>query len=131
MVGTALAAYISLTRQPIEPRQILFVTTNTGKIEVKRFMKLWSVANVSKDFFVIEHIERLSSAAANAVREGVDRVLPENQCKLLLLAQHHHRVHSTKALGARLGLISDRSLIEINVTADQLRQGFQSFCPMQ
>jgi hypothetical protein len=32
LVGTALAAYISLTRQPIEPSRILFVTTNTGKL---------------------------------------------------------------------------------------------------
>ncbi|EFX75863.1 hypothetical protein DAPPUDRAFT_107537 [Daphnia pulex] len=99
-----------------------------GKIEVERFMKLRSVANVAKDFFVIVHIERLSSATAIAVREGVDRVLPENQCKLLLLAQHHHRFLSTKALGARLGLVFDR-LIEINVTADQLRQFFSIILP--
>ncbi|EFX77913.1 hypothetical protein DAPPUDRAFT_105685 [Daphnia pulex] len=49
LVGSALAAYISLTRQSLEPNRILFVTTNTDKLEVERFMKLWSVANVDDD----------------------------------------------------------------------------------
>lgn len=125
LVGSALAAYISMTHQPMEPSRILFVTTNTDKPEIERFMKLWSVANVDKDFFVIVHIERLAAACATAVREGVDRLLPERRAKLLLLAQHHYRVQSTKSLGARLGLVSDR-LLEINFTADQLRQCFSS-----
>jgi hypothetical protein len=127
-VGSALAAYISMTHQPMEPSRILFVTTNTDKPEIERFMKLWSVANVDKDFFVIVHIERLTAACATAVREGVDRLLPERRAKLLLLAQHHYRVQSTKSLGARLGLVSDR-LLEINFTADQLRQCFSSLLP--
>jgi hypothetical protein len=49
LVGSALAAYILLTRQSLEPNRILFVTTNTDKLEVERFMKLWSVANVDDD----------------------------------------------------------------------------------
>jgi hypothetical protein len=125
LVGSALAAYISLTRQPLEPSRILFVTANTDKLEMERFMKLWSVANTEKDFFIIVHVERLTVAGASAVR---DRVLPERRAKLLLLAQHHHRVQSTKSLGARLGLISDR-LLEINFTADQLRHCFSSLFP--
>ena len=128
LVGSALAAYISITHQPIEPSRILFVTANTDKPEVERFMKLWSVSNVDKDFFVIVHIERLTAACATAVREGVDRLLPERRGKLLLLAQHHYRAQSTKSLGARLGLVSDR-LLEINFTADQLRQCFSSLLP--
>ena len=128
LVGSALAAYISLTRQPLEPSRILFVTTNTDKMEVERFMKLWSVANFEKDFFIIVHVERLTVAGASAVRDAVDRVLPERRAKLLLLAEHHCRVQSTKSLGARLGLISDR-LIEINFTPDQLRHCFCSLLP--
>jgi hypothetical protein len=128
LVGSALAAYISLTRQPLEPSRILFVTTDTDKMEVERFMKLWSVANFEKDFFIIVHVERLTVAGASAVRDGVDRVLPERRAKLLLLAEHHYRVQSTKSLGARLGLISDR-LIEINFTPEQLRHCFCSLLP--
>jgi hypothetical protein len=40
------------------------VTTNTDKLEVERFMKLWSVANVEKDFFIIVHVERLTVTGA-------------------------------------------------------------------
>uniref|UniRef100_A0A0P4YE06 AAA+ ATPase domain-containing protein n=2 Tax=Daphnia magna TaxID=35525 RepID=A0A0P4YE06_9CRUS len=128
LVGSSLAAFISLTNQPIEPSRILFVTTNTDKPEVERFMKLWSVAKAEEDFFIILHVERLTAACACAVREGVDRVLPERRAKLLLLAQHHHRVHATKSLGARLGVVSDR-LLEVNFTADQLRHCFASLLP--
>ncbi|XP_057375006.1 uncharacterized protein LOC130695963 [Daphnia carinata] len=128
LVGSSLAAFISLTNQPIEPSRILFVTTNTDKPEVERFMKLWSVGKAEADFFIILHVERLTAACACAVREGVDRVLPERRAKLLLLAQHHHRVQSTKSLGARLGVVSDR-LLEVNFTADQLRQCFASLLP--
>ncbi|KAI9554203.1 hypothetical protein GHT06_019475 [Daphnia sinensis] len=128
LVGSSLAAYIALTNQPIEPSRILFVTTNTDKPEVERFMKLWSVAKAEVDFFIILHVERLTAACACAVREGVDRVLPERRAKLLLLAQHHHRVHSTKSLGVRLGVVSDR-LLEVNFTPDQLRHCFASLLP--
>ena len=127
LVGSSLAAYISITRRPIEPSRILFVTTNTDKQEVDRFMTLWSVAD-KQDFFIVVHVERLTAAGASAVREGVDKVLPERRAKLLLLAQHHHRVQSTKSLGARLGLVSDR-LLEINFTSDQLRDCFSTLLP--
>ena len=127
LVGSSLAAYISLTRRPIEPSRILFVTANTDKQEMERFMRLWSVAGV-QDFFIIVHVERLTAAEANVVRDGVERVLPEQRAKLLLLAQHNHLVQSTKSLGARLGLVSDR-LLEINFTEDQLRQCFSTVLP--
>ena len=90
-------------------------------------MKLWSVAE-KNNFFVIVHIERLSSAGANAIRDGVGLVLPERRAKLLLLAQHHNRVNATKSLGARLGLISDR-LLEINFTSEQLGEFFSTALP--
>ena len=90
-------------------------------------MKLWSVAD-KNDFFVIVHIERLSSAGANAIRDGVGMVLPERRAKLLLLAQHHNRLSATKSLGARLGLVSDR-LLEINFTSEQLGEFFSTALP--
>ena len=90
-------------------------------------MKLWSVAD-KNDFFVIVHIERLSSAGANAIRDGVGHVLPERRTRLLLLAQHQSRVNATKSLGARLGLVSDR-MLEINFTSDQLREFFLTVVP--
>lgn len=127
LVGSALAAYISVTRRPIEPSRILFVTANTDKQEMERFMTVWSVAK-SSDIFIIVHVERLSAACGTVLREGVDRVLPECRAKLLLLAQHNHRTQSTKSLGARLGLVSDR-LLETNFTADQLRHCFSTLLP--
>lgn len=127
LVGSSLAAYIAVTRRPIEPSRILFVTANTSKSEVERFMKLWSVAN-KLDFFIIVHVERLSPDGASAIREGVNLVLPERRAKLLLLAQHHHRASSTKSLGARLGLVADR-LLDTNFTVDQLRQSFATLLP--
>ena len=127
LVGSSLAAYVAFTSRPIEPSRILFVTGNTDKEEVKRFMKLWSVANAD-DFFIIVHIERLSAAGANAIRDGVGLVLPEKRAKLLLLAQHHSRISATKSLGARLGLVSDR-LLEINFTAEQLGDFFSTALP--
>ena len=53
---------------------------------------------------------------------------PESRCRLLLLAQHHDRVHVTKSLGARLGLASDR-LLEVNFTSEQLRSCFFELLP--
>ena len=87
-------------------------------------MKLWSVAD-KNDFFVIVHIERLSSAGANAIRDGVGHVLPERRTRLLLLAQHQSRVNATKSLGARLGLVSDR-MLDINFTYEQLGEFFST-----
>jgi hypothetical protein len=131
LVGSALAAYASLTQQLIEPSRILFVTTNTDKEEIERFMKLWSVAKfIDQDIFIIVHVERLTAACAIVVREGVERVLPERRAKLLLLAQHQHRIQSTKSLGARLGLVSDR-LLNINFTADQLRECLSTRLPIE
>ena len=127
LVGSSLAAYIAVTRRPIEPSRILFVTASTDKDEVNRFMTLWSAAG-KEDCFIIVHIERLSAAGANAVREGVDRVLPQCRAKLLLLAQQHQRVQSTKSLGARLGLVSDR-LLAVNFTPNQLRDCFSTLLP--
>ena len=127
LVGSSLAAYVSVTKRPIEPSRILFVTANMDKDEVERFMKLWAL-DTNDDLFIIVHIERLSAAAAGAVRDAVGRVLPERRTKLLLLAQQHHRVQATKSLGARLGLVSDR-LLEVNFTADQLRQCFSNLLP--
>jgi hypothetical protein len=128
LVGSALVAYSSLTRQPIDPTRILFVTTNTDIQEVERFMKLWSMA-IDQDVFIIAHVERLTAACINAVRESVDRVLPERRAKLLLLAQHQHDGgQSTKSLGARLGLVFNR-LLDINVTTDQLRQCLSILLP--
>lgn len=127
LVGSSLAAYVSVTKRPIEPSRILFVTATMEKDEVERFMKLWAL-ETNGDLFIIVHVERLSAAAAGAVRDGVSRVLPERRTKLLLLAQQHHRVQSTKSLGARLGLVSDR-LLDVNFTADQLRECFSKLLP--
>ena len=127
LVGSSLAAYVSVTRRPIEPSRILFVTANTEQDDVERFMKLWALGNAD-DLFIIVHIERLSAAAAGAIRDAVGRVLPEHRTRLLLLAQQHHRAQSTKSLGARLGLVSDR-LLEVNFTANQLRQCFSNLLP--
>ena len=128
VVGSSLAAYISVTRRPIEPSRIFFVTANTDKQELDRFMTIWSLAEKEKDFFIIAHVERLTAAGANTVREGVNRVLPERRAKLLLVAQQHHNVQSTKSLGARLGLVSDR-LLEVHFTFDQLRDCFSTLLP--
>lgn len=129
LAGSALAAYMAVTRRRIEPGRILFVTANTNQEEVKRFMNLWSLPAHSPDeLFIIVHVERLSALAAGVVREAVGMVLPEKRTKLLLLAQQHHRVQSTKSLGARLGLVSDR-LLDVNFTADQLRECFSKFLP--
>ena len=96
VVGSALAAYIAVTRRLVDPSRILFVTANTDTEEVSRFMTLWSVAGV-EDFFVVVHIERLSTSAASAVRDGVARVVPERRARLLLLAQHHYQIQATKS----------------------------------
>ncbi|KAI9554792.1 hypothetical protein GHT06_020069 [Daphnia sinensis] len=128
LVGSSLAAYISLTRQPIEPSRILFVTTSTEQSDVKRFMKLWAVASALEDLFMIVHVERLTAAGANEIRDGIERIPPERRTKLLLLAQHQHRVQATQSLGVRLGLASDR-LLDINFTAEQLRPFVSSLLP--
>lgn len=129
VAGSALAAYIAFTRRQIEPGRILFVTANTNREEVKRFMTLWSLPDHSADeLFVIVHIERLSAAAAGVIRDAVGVVLPERRTKLLLLAQQHHQIESTKSLGARLGLVSDR-LLDVNFTSDQLRQCMSKLLP--
>jgi len=129
LAGSALAAYIAFTRRQVEPGRILFVTANTNREEVKRFMTLWSLPDHSADeLFVIVHIERLNAAAAGVVRDAVGMVLPEKRTKLLLLAQQEHRIQSTKSLGARLGLVSDR-LLDVNFTSDQLRQCLSKLLP--
>lgn len=127
LVGSSLAAYVSITHRPVEPSRILFVTAHTDKEEIQRFLTLWSVAD-HWDFFIMVHVERLSAEGAAAVRRGIDRVLAEHRGKLLLLAQCHHRVQSTKSLGARLGLISDR-LLEVHFTTDQLRSCLTGLLP--
>ena len=121
VVGCALAAYLAVTRRSIDPSRILFVTANTGTEEVSRFMTLWSVGNPLNYFFIMVHIERLSTSAASAVRDAVARIVPERRAKLLLLAQHQCQIQATKSLGARLGILSDR-MLEINFTTNQLRE---------
>lgn len=128
LVGSSLAAYVSLTRRPVEPTRILFITTNSATDEIERFMRLWSVGELD-DLFIIVHIERLTSASTAVIRDAIGRVLPEQRARLLLLAQQHHRVQSTKSLGARLGLQSDR-LLEIKFSADQLRECFTKLSPI-
>lgn len=127
LVGSALAASVAMTKKRIEPSRILFVTANTYPDEVDRFMTLWSISK-AQDFFIMAHVERLSAAGACAIKEAVCRVPPESRCRLLLLAQHHDRVHVTKSLGARLGLASDR-LLEVNFTSEQLRSCFFELLP--
>ena len=128
VVGCALAAYLAVTRRPIDPSHILFVTANTGTEEVSRFMTLWSVGNPENDFFIMVHIERLSTSAASAVRDAVARIVPERRAKLLLLAQHQCQIQATKSLGARLGIVSDR-MLEINFTTSQLREYLPRLLP--
>jgi E3 ubiquitin-protein ligase RNF213 len=128
VVGCALAAYLAVTRRSIDPSRILFITANTGTEEVSRFMTLWSVGNPENDFFIMVHIERLSTVAASAVRDTVARVVPERRTKLLLLAQHHCQIQATKSLGARLGIVSDR-MLEINFTTSQLREYLSRLLP--
>lgn len=129
LAGSALAAYMAVTKRRIEPGRIMFVTANTNQEEVKRFMVLWSLPDHSPDeLFIIVHVEKLSTEAAGVVRETVAMVLPEKRTKLLLLAQMHHRVQSTKSLAARLGLVYDR-VLDVNFTTDQLRQCLSKFLP--
>lgn len=128
LVGSSLAAYVSLTRRPVKPTRIFFVTANTRQDEIERFMRLWSVGEIH-DLFIIVHVERLPPASATSIRDAITRVLPEQRARLLLLAQQHHRTQSTKSLGARLGLQSDR-LLEIKFSADQLRECFTKLSPI-
>ena len=124
LMASSLAAYVSITHRPIEPTRLFFVTANTEREEVERFMTLWSVSDQNVDLFVMVHVENLSSPCAVAIREAIDRILPEQRTKLLLLAQRQQRVQSTKSLGVRLGLVCDRNLDMNSMNAEILRPFF-------